>query len=506
MATATVTKLNSKLPTVSKIAFCTSAGVNMATSLFADDTGQFSRLVGFKQNKTTYPYQIQYRQRSRYNPQNEKATGALWDGWSDWKCAVGVTGIPAESTETSKPVNKWMKANKGVNKNGTYQTFFTFENYLIPSDFDARQFQFRIRTINKSQAKHGSFTSETLTVYKKPIIKDGCIIAAADGGIKIKFNYQWDRKASIVVSSIVDDDGRELLYKEFTAGVQRIVLDSTTLPAARTDYRGGMVVVPIDKIKRKVEANETLALTVNFVSEDGASIPILESGTVVQQTRVMSIGVTTNWDQVKGVLQVTAANSNAVPLVGIGCNVSYTYNNKEYSLSPIVEDINLASTSHFYFYPPIDTLISVHIKMEDEDDYKGVYDGNEFEVTSKGYRLNKADDLNICGICWGNPSFQVDSKSQYQTDLPYGREKNVIFYGYGNTNDINLTATIVDKDNCYGGVYSKKQAWENVLNNQGVYYFRTNQGQLYKVGLVGVSMKHNKKDLYDLTVNMLEVV
>jgi hypothetical protein len=49
-----------------------------------------------------------------------------------------------------------MAANQGINKKATYLTCFTFTNYLIPDDYDAREFQFRIRTFNKSQAKHGN--------------------------------------------------------------------------------------------------------------------------------------------------------------------------------------------------------------------------------------------------------------------------------------------------------------------------------------------------------------
>lgn len=82
MATATTSKLNSKLPTVSKIAFCTSAGKGMATKIYTLENGKFSIKVGFKQNSKTYPYQIQYRQRSRYTSANAKIKGANWTGWS----------------------------------------------------------------------------------------------------------------------------------------------------------------------------------------------------------------------------------------------------------------------------------------------------------------------------------------------------------------------------------------------------------------------------------------
>ncbi len=76
MATATKSKLNSKLPTVSKIAFCTSAGKGMGTKLWTGENGKFSRMVGFHQGKRTYPFQIQYTTRSRYTKANAKVKGA----------------------------------------------------------------------------------------------------------------------------------------------------------------------------------------------------------------------------------------------------------------------------------------------------------------------------------------------------------------------------------------------------------------------------------------------
>lgn len=73
-----------------------------------------------------------------------------------WKNAIAVSGIAKDATETAKPSNTWMKANKGVNQNGTYASFYTFSGYQIPEGFDARQFQFRVRTFNKATAKHGN--------------------------------------------------------------------------------------------------------------------------------------------------------------------------------------------------------------------------------------------------------------------------------------------------------------------------------------------------------------
>ena len=505
MATATTSKLNSKLPTVSKIAFCTSAGKSMSYKLYTGQNGKFSRMVGFKQNSKIYPFQIQYRQRSRYTQANAKIKGAIWTNWSGWKNAVAVSGIALDATESANPINRWMKANKGINKNGTYATFKTFTSYQIPATYDARQFEYRIRTFNKSQAKHGSFKSQVLSVYKRAAVVDETLITASDGGLKIKFNYKWDRNASIEVNSIIDSSGRELLRKPYTIGIQRTVLNSETTPQPRTGYTAGLVKIDIARLKRKVTKDEALTLKVSFVTVDGAKTGFA-SGTVIQPRRNINVSVNHTWNQQLGLLRVQAVNNDSVALTDIGCNVSYIYNGKSYSTAAFNVTKNLTGTSTFYFYPPIGIPVSIHVKEEDANDFKDNQNVTGLTLSGYGYRLNKVNSTSICGLGWGKPSFDINSQPQYETSLPYGRSKNVIFYGSGATNTISFSATIVDKEGCYGGVYSRKAAWDNVQNNQGLYWFRTNKGDLYKVGIISVQIKHDNKDLYQLQVNMIEVV
>ena len=503
--TATVTKLNSKLPVVSKIAFCTAAGKDMATKIYTGENGKFTRKVGFKQNSKTYPFQIQYRQRSRYTNANAQSAGAQWTNWTGWKNAVAVSGIPIETPESTSPVNRWLKANKGVNKKGTYQTFFTMTNYLIPSNYDARQFQFRIRTINKAKAKHGNWTTQTISAYKRAEVLDETYITASDGGLKVKFNYKWDRTASIVVNSIKDSQGRELLKKSFTTGVQVANLTNQTTPTPRTGYSAGMVVIPIGKLKRKINSSEVITTDIRFTTADGAPT-VFSGGTVIEPTRNIGMNITYTWDEVKGVLIVSAEKTDSTALVNIGCNISYTYNGKAYAIGAFKEDIDLTDTSLFYFYPPIGIPVNINVKEEDASDFKDVETPITVTLNASGYRLNKKDNSNICGIAWGNADYSIQSTPKFETDLPYGRDKNIIFYGEGTETEMSLNATIVDKDGCYGGASAKKAAWDEVKNNQGIYYFRTNKGDLYEVGVIGANITHNTKDFYELSVNMVEVV
>jgi hypothetical protein len=75
--------------------------------------------------------------------------------------------------------------------------------------------------------------------------------------------------------------------------------------------------------------------------------------------------------------------------------------------------------------------------------------------------------------------------------LPYGRNRNVIFYGKGTETDISFSATIVDEAGMYGGDYARKRAWDSLRNNQGLYWFRTNRGEMYKVGVTSVNTSHD---------------
>jgi hypothetical protein len=72
----TKSTLNKNLPVVTKISWCTEPGVNMSTSITTGELHDIVRKWCFKQTSKAYPYQIQFRHRSRYTLENEKIKGA----------------------------------------------------------------------------------------------------------------------------------------------------------------------------------------------------------------------------------------------------------------------------------------------------------------------------------------------------------------------------------------------------------------------------------------------
>lgn len=491
-------------PVVDNICFCEQPGEDMSKKLFTSQNGVFSRRVSFRDRRRVFPYQIQYRQRSRYANYYKRSTGASWTNWTDWLNAIAMQGIPLNATQTDYPVDTWLKANKGVNKNGSYVTITVYNNVQLPTMFDARQIQFRVRTFDQAMCKHGYFKNQVLTIYRGAELLDLTAITAPDGGVKFKYNFTNEQSAGLVVTTLTDSSGRQLLESQYMPSVTKAYLTSQTVPAIRQNCFDGMFTIPIEKLKRKLDVNEQIKITFRVYTSDG-TVDNTHSLVITQLHRNIDVSMSYQWNQDTAMLRVAAANNEQNALYDIGCNVSYTYNDKVYSIAPFYKEIDLEGTSTFYFYPPIGIQLTANLKAEDTNDFKGSSSIDSIMIQSAGYRLNKMSEKVVCAIAWGKPSYTISSSPKYETSLPYGRSSNIIFYGEGATTTITFTAKIVDKDYCYGGEYARKLAWENVINNQGVYVFRSNKGDLYKVGITGINIKHEVKDIYDLQVNMVRV-
>ena len=330
-------------------------------------------------------------------------------------------------------------------------------------------------------------------------------ITAADGGFKVKFNYKWDRGGTKSwVRSVKDAQGRELLKGSYNGTIEAGYLSQNTQPTPRQGYTGGMIKVPLSRLKRRINANEALTTEIYFETAEGAKTR-LANGTVIDPHRDVPMVCNTTWHEDRGLLVVDATNDGTLPITDVGCSASYTYNGKTYTLSPMKKQVSLAGTSYFWFYPPIGLPLSIKVSEEDIEDYKDT-ETLTYTAQAAGYRLNKDNDVNICGVAWGNPSWEIESQPQVEVDLPYGRQSQVAFYGQGNATSIDFKALLVDKPSMYAGEWARKKAWDKVRNNQGIYWFRTNVGDMYKVALTGVSFNHEDRDQYDLSVKMEEVV
>lgn len=158
-----------------------------------------------------------------------------------------------------------------------------------------------------------------------------------------------------------------------------------------------MLSIPLSNLKRRIEVGEILTTDIQFITVDGAST-YFSLGEVEEPKRDIQLRMSYTWDEGLGILTAAVENVDRVAIVSLGCNISYTYHNKDYSIVPAVEEIDFGGTSYFYFYPPIGIPFDIHAKAEDANAVKDDTDILNAEVSAKGYRLNKANDLAIGAI------------------------------------------------------------------------------------------------------------
>ena len=173
-------------------------------------------------------------------------------------------------------------------------------------------------------------------------------------------------------------------------------MSDISIPPYQEGYTGGTFTIRLDKLKRKIKANEELTIDIKFVTEDGAKTAFASPRTVVEPIRDIGMTVTRNYDEAVGMLRINCKNADVTALQSVGCNITYTYNGKVYSLAPFAQKLDLAKngTSYFYFYPPIGIPLTYQVKEEDIYDNKDVEPEQTLTIEGKGYRLNYITNVN----------------------------------------------------------------------------------------------------------------
>ncbi len=509
----TKSTLNTKLPKVSKIAFCTSAGKNMCTTLYTAENGKYSIKVGFKQNTKMYPFQIQYRYRNRWTAANAKKKGADWSAWSSWRNAVETTKLPYND---KKLIDTWLFANKGVNKNSDYRTFKEFNNAIIGADYDAREFQYRIRCYSSSKKQHGNFTYQKLRIYKKARVIDETIHATADGGLVFDFNYKWDRGGSVRVYSVKDAEGIELLNASLTKAANYDSLRTeTTTPAKRTGYTPAEFYIEPDELTRAVEPGEKLTVDAEYVTDDNAVTKLVVSKVKETDTTIDPLNLVYTFDELTGIYTLTAEKTDSNDFIQkISSYMTYQYLGKKYTIKPYLSEIDdnalkgdaTGVVATYYYRPPLNVEVSAVVSVS--NNYRGLTKTYTSPAKFKSplYMFTNIEKPEKAASCWDAVDFSISTSRPHEIALPYGRKKEIVFYGIGNETKIKFTANILDTVDQPGGVYSMLQSWIELRNNQGIYELRTPHSEKYKVAITDIQIARTSFNVYKLSISMNEVV
>lgn len=515
MATVTKSTLNKKLGQVSTIRWCTDAGVNMCYRIFTGENGRFSMKVGFKQGSTVNPFQVQYRQRSRWTAANAKKKGANWTAWGDWKAAAKVgTLVPKDgvcSDAKGTGSRYWKRSNVGVNKKGAYKTCYTFTDALIGSDYDGRQYQFRVRRYNSKTKKHGLWVYELLGVYKSAVVVDETMHRRPDGGIIFDFNMKWEREGIICVDSIMDAEGRELLVNPVTRAVDydsRRTASST--PALRDGYTPGQFEIEATELKRQVEFGETLTLNVYYKTGEGAKTAFACTTISEEDLELNAPRLEKLVNEERGIVQINAYKADAADdIETIGCSATYTYHGKAYTMQPHYKSVDLEADAEpigkFWFRPPLGVDVTYQVTIGNS------YDESRQTTVSHKLKLDRfiltnTANTDATASIYANGKLTYSSTGIHASGLTHGRSLPVVFFGTGGSNKMTLTGVIVESSDYTDSEWCKLNRWSKVRNNQnGLYLFRTPDGDMYNVMLSKVDISASVRGRCDVTVDMEEV-
>ena len=513
----TKSTLNSKLGRVSEIRFCTAAGKNMATKLFTQENATFSVKLGCKQpSKKSDPYQVQYRLRSRYTAANAKAKGADWTKWSAWKNMIafgsGGSAVPMGST---KDADEWLKSNKGINTKSSYMTFYTFPSTKVAGDYDARQYQVRIRTYNAKTRKHGAWVTQTLVVYKAAVVANETIHRGAGGQLMLDCNYIWSRGGTVHVNSVKDSTGRNILNAAVTCSMNRDAQrTANTTPALRTGYTPGEfeVTVGAKGLKRALAYGEKLTWNAWYQTKDGAKTYFTSPITVSRQdTTINTPRVTSSTDYRRGWLLIKAYKTDADDVVErASCSIDYVYKGKTYTVKPDKASLNLSVQSTTtpmatWTFKRLPFGTSLDVKVTVGNDYHSTR--TVHATTQVNMKLFMLSNASIYAALAGNAELNVKGQAKMTSGLPHGRRKPFAAYTLGDETTITLTGVVPDTSAGWPAAYvaAIRGNWETIRNNQGVYLLRSPDGMMFDVAVYEIGMRQDQKSLITVDVTALEV-
>lgn len=515
--------LNSKLPKCGKPAIFTSItkGTSCTKAFCKTEDGAYSVTIGCKQpNKKNYSYQVQYRYHYRYTAATAAKKGADWSTYTDWRTPVAIAAkgslpaIAANTTETNKPVNAWLRSNVGVNTKQTYKTLFCLENKTL-GNYQAIAMQVRIRTFDAAKAKHGSWVvSDTLVVYDKANVEDEVLHTGDDGALDIDYNYVWDRGRTLHVTSVKDSNGRQLLRSAFAKTPQYDSRrSSSTLCPKRTGYQPGTNTIPVSQLKREMEPNEEVTITAWLETGDGAKTYLTSSQTVAGEDATLGAPRVTVHTLVNlGRIYINVYKTDADDdLLSVGANVSWTYLGKKYTANPTYSavDTTLNTTTSRVAYFSFSNRLPLGVELTFRVTFKNRYKKTKSTTTtatidtgSYAYLINNSN-ADVMATAYANMSVSLSTQHSGVIERPYGRALPfAAIDATGVVNQVTFTANIDERDSDRRASF---QWWNSVRSNPGVYTLRLPDGQMYQLAITEVSISQEREGLRTVSFTGTEV-
>jgi len=518
----TVSKLNKSLPVCRGIYLTAKSvgGKDSAYTLNTAENGTWACKFFFKQPVSKkYPYQIQYRERTR-----SASTGA-YTAWSDWKnarqftltnaCRAANVGsgkpFPAGTTNcnagsTVYPAY-WLGGNRGQSTTTDY-LLIEDANGTVASTNVSYQRQYRIRTYNADKKTHGNwfYGEKTLTIKRRASVINETFYRTTAGGLVMTFKASkaMASGAKIVFKSIKDKNGNELLEKEL-----EVTPKGNNYATPTANYQAFSATVKLSELKHAVSYNQKLAIKGYFVNKWGtrtdlpASIRVAGMGSISKPDIRIETDVATGIVKVK--LKYPSGGQYAVS--NCSCVATYTSNGETRTIKPSSTSKNYSKTTFATFtFKRLPFKFSVTFKVTIQP-VAGAFATKTFKKTKvlnvNNFVLTGVTYPSIVASCWGNPSITYDRTGRVTAQLTEGRSKPFAIIGKGVVNDIQLSGSVHTHDTRVSTATRAK--WEKVGRNPGIYTLRTPNGHILKVAVQEVQISSTSAQSSTINVSMVEV-
>lgn len=292
------TKPKNNMPIPRGIAFKRSARFSgkSLTKISVGESGKFSLHVGIKQpSKKVYPYQVQFREKSKYASASTQKKGAGWTKWGPWRCADPFSWVTGKTKTkkgkkhtvkrgSAKDVASWKRANVGVNKKGTWKSIAKLSD-TIDDKYEQRVYQYRVRCYNASKNKAGSWKYGSITVKRAPVVMDEMLISSAKGSLWIGANVTPNRGGKLYITALqVYQNGKwvtNLRSKTWSAAWRRDTNRPASAdngkPKTRSGYTPVEATIPASKLKNAMRPGQHIRIKGYYKAHDGSKTYLFNS-------------------------------------------------------------------------------------------------------------------------------------------------------------------------------------------------------------------------------------
>ena len=504
--------LNKKLPKVSDISWMNSSRGGLTDTITMPFGGVIPSGVsyfGWKQSSYTYSYQVQYMVTARLTPSKQLSTGTTTSS-TGWKYAN-----PKWSGNVDT-MNKSVAADK---RNKWYRYYNTAGlSFMTKGSYDKLQIKVRVRSFNSTKTKkkgkttysynHGYWYTKTLTIKCVPTVSIVKIIATADGGFNVYINTgSWKRGDSKLILNDVHHVGESKENKRQLVDAVDAIGDPEEGAYPIATFNGS-------SFNSAFKENDQIVISGVFRTCDGVDIPIDGTYTIENISPIIDEpNVKISRDDDKAELTVTVSKSDPTDdWDSSGSWLNVTTRGKVERLDPVYQKVSDDSTRVFKFNPPLDSKITLGVKIQNNLGGSGVWTYGDIEQFSSNGRimLNYTDGNDRQpdnGMFYGSKvvamnyetEYSTDASRQYETEIPFGRTRPVAFMGNGITNSISVKGSIdaTEDDSLASIPYSSYNDWQDFQEQQGICLLRLPMGRWYNALCTKCAI--GQEDEYDFT-------